>query len=115
MDWEQINAITGFISAACAVLSLVYFNRTEPLSKKIQTTSILTTYKLFSFLLGWSGWCLACLSFLWFFQPFGYLPSEKEYKKFYAVIIAFPAIVFIRVGISLMFAKPIDKKIKENS
>lgn len=112
MDWEQLNAITGLVSAVCAVLSFVYFNNTKPLSENAQAIPILSTYKLISFLLGWSGWCLACLSFLWFFQPFGSFPSEEDYKKFYAVVIAFPAMVFLNVGISLMSVKPAgDQKI----
>lgn len=106
MDWEQLNAITGSISAICAVCSLAYFNKAKPNNEKLQDTSFLSAHKLIAFLLGWSGWCLACLSFLWFFQPFGSYPTTDEYKQFYAAIIAFPGLVLLRTGILLMDSKP---------
>jgi len=105
MNWEQLNAITGLVSAVCAVLSLAYFNKTKSSDESLQDTSILSARKLIAFLLGWSGWCLACLCILWLFQPFGRLPTSYEYKQFYAVIIAFPAFVFLRIGTSLMEGK----------
>ncbi len=110
MDWEQLNAITGLVSAICAVLSLAYFNKTKPGDDNIQNAPILSIHKLVAFMLGWSGWCLACLSFLWFFQPFGRLPNADEYKQFYAAIIAFPALAFLRVGMLLMADRSPDNK-----
>lgn len=100
-DWETVNGITGVISAVCAAISLLYMI-TSRKSEEIDSseTRIISIEKFMHFLLACSGWVLCCLSVLWFFEPFGSYPSRSEYKQFYGILLAFPAIVIFLTGLS---------------
>jgi uncharacterized membrane protein len=101
LNWEIINGVTGAVSAICAIISLVYV-RTHNKSNASPNNAILTAYNFASFCLACSGWLLSCLCFLWIFEPFGSYPSNSDYKKFFGVLIAFPAITIFRYGLGLM-------------
>lgn len=101
MEFEDLNTITGLVSAIGAAHGLVYFHRTNPPAAH-QQVPVLSTYKLTAFFLGWSGWSLACLCALWLFQPFGSGISSNEYKQFYAVLFSFPAITMLIYGLYLL-------------
>ena len=102
MDWGVINGIAGIISSICAIISIGYLatHKTKPTST--QSSNILTLDKLISFLLACSGWVLICLSFLWAFEPFGTYPLDTEYKQFYGVLLAFPALIIFQFGYKVM-------------
>lgn len=102
MDWELINGITGIISTVCAVVGIGYFSTHKNDPDKAQSKNILNTEKLFSFLIACSGWTLCCLSYLWFFEPYGSYPHDDEYLNFFGIVLSFPALVVFLYGLDLL-------------
>jgi len=103
MDWDIINGITGVVSAICALIGLWYM--VVPHKKELDgqyKNRIISVDRFMVFLLACSGWVLCCLSFLWFFEPLGSLVSDREFKQFYAVLMAFPAIVIFLTALRIM-------------
>jgi len=101
MNWEVVNGITGFISAICALISIVYLG-TNSMNKNDSKNTILSKFQLISFMLFCSGWVLSCLSFLWFIEPYGSYMSDKDYQNFFGVILGFPAVIILMYGLNLL-------------
>jgi len=97
--WEVISAIAGVVSAACAVVSIRGLTVTQK-AKSIEDESgpVMPPRVLFSFLLACSGWCLAVLSFVWIFEPYGPYMREGEYLRIAGIIVALPAVILFTSG-----------------
>ncbi|MCR9772576.1 hypothetical protein ACP6H9_22155 [Vibrio harveyi] len=101
MDWETVNGITGLISAICSVFGISYFG-TRSNHAAVENHRVLSFPRLMAFLVCSAGWTILCLCGLWLFEPFGSFVSDKEYLKFYAIVIAFPALAVFLFGIELL-------------
>ncbi|MCP5351597.1 MAG: hypothetical protein H6926_00175 [Chromatiales bacterium] len=103
MDWETLNGITGVISAIGALGSLAYLFTHSPQEQAPEGQhSVLSMHKLMSFLLACSGWVLCCLSFLWVFEPYGLLISDRDYQHFFGIMLSFPAFLILLYGLTVM-------------
>ena len=100
MNWEVLNGVTGIISAICAVVSIGYFSTHSKEDADEAASNMLTVKQIMSFLLVCSGWVLWCLSFLWFFEPYGSFISHKDYRNFLGVILALLALIVFIYGIN---------------
>jgi hypothetical protein len=102
VNWDAVNGITGLVSAVCAVIGLVIQSRAH--SEEITSGgggSLLPRRYLASFLLVSSGWALCSLCFLLVFEPFGSYVSDRDYIKFYGIVLSVPAFLILRCGISM--------------
>ena len=100
MNWEVLNGVTGLVSAICAVAGIAYLGISK--SDHHQSTSFVNTRKVASFIVVCSGWALCCLSFLWVIEPFGSFVSDKDYQKFFGIILGLPAIIIFIFGLDVM-------------
>lgn len=89
MQWEAISGISGVISAAVAVYSVVDISINERRSEQQSTGSLsrLSTYLLFC-----SGWVLCVLAFNWCFEPFGSYLTKWNQQKLYGIMLSVPAV-----------------------
>ena len=102
MNWDAVNGITGLVSAVCAVIGLII----QPKAHTEEITSggggpLLPRRYFASFLLVSSGWALCSLCFLLVFEPFGPYVSDRNYIKFYGVVLSVPAFLILRCGVSI--------------
>src|SRR4051794_31539100 len=98
--WDEISAITGIVSAVCAIVSIR--SLAAPREVEVpegQSCPIISTQSLFAFLLACSGWCLAVLSYLWIFKPYGSYIRRDEYVQIIGVVVALPACLILLAGI----------------
>jgi len=115
VDWELINGITGIIGAICAMISLGYM--VVPHKGSVSGNEfkrIISADRFVFFILASSGWVLCCLSFLWFFEPFGGYPTDREYKQFYGVLLAFPALVILKTGLNYLQGNESDNRTEKD-
>ena len=89
LEWEAISGVSGVISAAVAVYSVVDISRNERRNEQQPNSSIshLNMYLLFC-----SGWVLCVLAFNWCFEPFGSYLTKWDYQKLYGVMLSVPAV-----------------------
>ncbi len=99
MDWEVVSGITGIISAACALISLIYFSSNTAKSKYDINTPILNQHLIFSFLLASSGWALCCTCYMWIAEPYGRYPRPYEYLQMLGIILALPSVIILLFGL----------------
>ncbi len=85
-----------------AVISTWYLIAHKEQAKPSKKVRIIELQTFFMLLLASSGWALCCLCYLWIFEPFGSYPSRWDLKKFYGVILAFPALVVFFLGLKLL-------------
>ncbi|MDX1462202.1 MAG: hypothetical protein R3359_04030 [Marinirhabdus sp.] len=113
MDWKVINGITGLISAICAIAGIGYFSSHKRTQNDEESSNLLSTERLVSFVIASSGWALSCLSFLWVTEPYGAFPSDKEFRHFFGVILGFPALILFFYGFDLLINGVNSRKNKE--
>lgn len=101
MDWEIVNGVTGVVSALSGIFGISFLN-TKRAAASNRNNSVFSRFKITSFLIATSGWALLCLCFLWFFEPFGSTMLDREYRKFYAIVISGPATIFFIFGARLL-------------
>jgi hypothetical protein len=90
--WEVISAITGVVSAICAVVSVVGIRSSvEESLQGTQSHAGVSTRSIFSFLLVSSGWTLCVLSFIWIVQPYGRYMRHEDYVQIIGIIFGLPA------------------------
>lgn len=106
MDWELINGVTGIISAISAIAGIGYLaidkNMARATRERIPRLNVIVAFAIIS-----SGWALLCLSFLWIAEPFGYYPTDAEYKRFFGILLSLPSLIIFIGGFN--FLKGISK------
>ncbi|MEK0157909.1 hypothetical protein WLQ65_01905 [Pseudoalteromonas piscicida] len=106
MDWEVVSGITGIISAVCAIVSILFFNRYPKIDKSSkEKLGVISKFQLMAFLLVCSGWTLSCISFLYLGEPYGSFVSDGDYKSFFGFVIALPSGIILLNGLNLLKAK----------
>lgn len=98
MDWEVVNGITGAISAISGIGGFAFYKKSESTNSAV-SSAIKSNKKIASFIIACAGWALCCLCVLWIFEPFGSYPLPTEYRQFYGVILSFPGLFILFLGL----------------